>query len=122
MKLKVKLFFAFLFFSITAFSANNELVPRKGLSPLDKAKTHEAEAKKWAKMGMVDGFEDEVSEDGTTYHSNSKQGYASLSSRSCTTNIGNVTTTRGISSGRYGPKNKNNNIIVVKGDVVSVCK
>ena len=35
------------FLSLNAFAGNGELVPRKGLGPLDKAKVHEVQAQKW---------------------------------------------------------------------------
>lgn len=110
------------FLSLSAFAGNGELVPRKGLGPLDKAKVHEVQAQKWSRIGMGIEMEDEA-ENSVSQYSNTSSG-RSLGGRSknCSTNIGNVAAQKGASSGRYGPKNKNNNVVVVKGDVINVCK
>lgn len=44
------------FLSLSAFAGNGELVPRKGLYSLDKAKVHEVQAQKWwDRHGYRDG-------------------------------------------------------------------
>ena len=116
------LFGASCFLSLNAFAGNGELVPRKGLGPLDKAKVHEVQAQKWSRIGMGIEMENEA-EDSVSQYSNTSGGSAfGGHSKNCSTNIGNVATQKGASSGRYGPKNKNNNVVVVKGDVINVCK
>lgn len=117
------LFFTSCFLSINSFAGNNELVPRKGLGPLDRAKVQEVQAQKWSRIGhnmeMAENTSDSASEYGNRVNSTSGAG---IRSRYCSTNVGNVATQKGVSSGRYGPQNKNNNIVVVKGDVINVCK
>ena len=40
------------FFAVGSFAGNNdELVPRKGLGPLDKAKVNNVQAQKWSRVG-----------------------------------------------------------------------
>lgn len=116
------LFGASCFLSFNVFAGNGELVPRKGLGPLDKAKVHEVQAQKWSRIGMGIEMENEA-ENSVSQYSNTSGGSAfGGRSKNCSTNIGNVAAQKGASSGRYGPKNKNNNVVVVKGDVINVCK
>ncbi|QOF67569.1 hypothetical protein IFE17_10685 [Actinobacillus sp. GY-402] len=104
-------------FSTSTFSASSELAPRQGMSPLDKAKVHSVQAQNWAKMGKAGYDAEEVTERSTEGSS-----VSGIGSRSCTTNIGTTTTKSGVSSGKYGPSKNSDNIVIIKGDVVSLCK
>ena len=84
------LFGASCFLSLNAFAGNGELVPRKGLGPLDKAKVHEVQAQKWSRIGMGIEMENEA-EDSVSQYSNTSGGSAfGGRSKNCSTNIGNV--------------------------------
>ena len=52
-----------MFLSFNAFAGNGELVPRKGLGPLDKAKVHEVQAQKWSRIGMGIEMENEAEDE-----------------------------------------------------------
>ena len=110
-----------LFFGISS-SIAAELVPRKGMGPLDQAKVQKVQAQKWSRLASFDDMGSEFDSDSTS--STSTTGTSSIGgrSKSCVTNVGNVAQKKGLSSGRYGPKNKNDNVVVIKGDVVNVCK
>ena len=101
------------FLSLNTFAGNGELVPRKGLGPLDKAKVHEVQAQKWSRIGMGIEMEDEAENSVSQYNNTSSGSSFGGRSKNCSTNVGNVTAQKGASSGRYGPKNKNNNVVVV---------
>ena len=106
----------------TSFSIAAELAPRKGMGPLDQAKVQKVQAEKWSKMSSLDEMGEGV--DSSLIYSTSTSGVSGIGgrSKSCVTNVGNVAPKKGLSSGRYGPKNKNDNVVVIKGDVVNVCK
>ena len=105
--------------SISTYAATNELAPRRGQSPSTKAKINSILAENWGRKGL-DGSEYSNDDD---YIQESQSDNKFGGSRNCTTNIGVVKEQRGISSGRYGPKNnKDNRPIVIKGDVISLCK
>ena len=113
-----------LFFGISS-SIAAELAPRKGMGPLDQAKVQKVQAQKWSRVASFDDMGSEFDGDSTTSTSStSTTGTSSIGgrSKSCVTNVGNVAQKKGLSSGRYGPKNKNDNVVVIKGDVVNVCK
>ncbi|OOF35859.1 MULTISPECIES: hypothetical protein [Rodentibacter] len=117
----VMLYFGLCYLSMNAFAGNDELVPRKGLGPLDRAKVNQVQAQKWSRIGIGMEMGGDAQDSVSQYGNSSSVGSSSLSrTRNCSTNIGNVTTQKGVSSGRYGPKN--NNVVVVKGDVINVCK
>lgn len=112
------------FFAVGSFAGNNdELVPRKGLGPLDKAKVNNVQAQKWSRVGMGMDFGDDQADDArnTTNSAGTAGSYGGMRSRNCSTNVGTIQTQKGAGSGRYGPRSKGN-IVVVKGDVISVCK
>lgn len=123
--------FAFCVFLVfvahTALSANSnsgggQLIPQQGMSALDRAKINSVQAQNWSKMGKyASTANDNVENYATTYGTNGI-GSRTIGSNTCVTNIGTSTTTKGVSSGRYGPGRKSNNIVVVKGDVISLCK
>lgn len=106
-------------FSTSTFSApqSQELAPRQGMSPLERAKVHSVQAQNWAKIGKS-GYDAEEITERTTEGSS----VSGIGSRSCTTNIGTTTTKSGVSSGKYGPSKNSDNIVIIKGDVVSLCK
>ena len=56
-----------MFLSFNAFAGNGELVPRKGLGPLDKAKVHEVQAQKWSRIGMGIEMENEAEDSVSQY-------------------------------------------------------
>jgi len=100
-----------------AFAAS-ELAPRKTLGPLDRAKVLQVESKMW----LQNNGGGNAVQDTTTLTSPG-------GSKACVTNVGvpqqaNATTP----GGRFGPQNpfapqnSKDNIVVVKGDVISVCK
>lgn len=116
------IFFSISFFAVSSFAGNNEeLVPRKGLGPLDRAKVNNVQAQKWARIGMGIGEGDEQADDTRNNANSMSSGYGGMRSRNCSTNVGTIQNQKGASSGRYGPRGKGN-IVVVKGDVISVCK
>ena len=105
-------------------AGNSELAPRKAMTPLDRAKIHSVQAQNWGRQGI---FNDGDVEDGETATNSSETVRSSNtygSSKSCVTNIGTTHTNRNeMSSGRYGPQNnKKQQPIVIKGDVISLCK
>ncbi|HBO39439.1 MAG TPA: hypothetical protein DD638_12340 [Pasteurellaceae bacterium] len=104
-------------FTNSVFSASSELAPRIGMSPLDRAKVHSVQAQNWARIGTAEADANNVSDSATTTSGNS-----AIGSKNCTTNIGTTTVNKGLSSGRYGPNSRSDNIVVVKGDVISLCK
>ncbi|MBN6065426.1 hypothetical protein HYE66_02990 [Aggregatibacter actinomycetemcomitans] len=113
-----------LLFSVFAYAAGSgpsELAPRIGMSPLDRAKIHSVQAQNWARMGTAEADAEDVSD---SADSNTPGGISSSigGSRNCTTNIGTRSAAKGISSGKYGPSRNSDNIVVVKGDVISLCK
>jgi hypothetical protein len=84
--------------------------PRKEIDPWDKAKVTHIEAKQW----MLAAPE--------TTRSDSVTG-AIPGKRSCTTNIG-VTAQRAPKQQppRFGPQAQQNQLVVVTGDVINVCR
>lgn len=110
-----------LFFCISS-SIAAELAPRKGIGPLDQAKVQKVQAQKWSRMSTFDDMGSEFNDNSTSSTSTTGVGGISGRSKGCVTNVGNVVQKKGLSSGRYGPKNKNDNVVVIKGDVVNVCK
>ena len=103
-------------------AGNSELAPRKTMSPLDRAKIHSVQAQNWGTLGSFD--EDTVEETATNNSETVRSSNTYGSSKSCVTNIGTTHTNRNeMSSGRYGPQNnKKQQPIVIKGDVISLCK
>ena len=110
-----------LFFCISS-SIAAELSPRKGIGPLDQAKVQKVQVQKWSRMSTFDDMGSEFDDNSTSSTSTTGVGGISGRSKGCVTNVGNVVQKKGLSSGRYGPKNKNDNVVVIKGDVVNVCK
>ena len=112
-----------LLFSVTqVIAANSELAPRKTMSTLDRAKIHSVQAQNWGMQGNFteDAVEETANNNSETVRSSNTYG----SSKSCVTNIGTTHTNKNeLSSGRYGPQNnKKQQPIVIKGDVISLCK
>lgn len=125
-KILPSLLFSLCLYPAQVFAANSELAPRKGMSPLDRAKIHSVQAQNWSRIGVMKDADVDSSSDtdngtssGTT---SSNSGVRGVGSKTCNTNIGTTTTKKGVSSGRFGPKNDSDKIIVVKGDVISLCK
>ncbi|WP_243647868.1 hypothetical protein [Cricetibacter osteomyelitidis] len=88
------------------------------MSPLDRAKIHSVQAQNWSRIGRYAAMEGDDESSTTTTNS----GVSGVGSKTCNTNIGTTTAQKGVSSGRYGPNNNSNKIIVVKGDIISLCK
>ena len=111
-----------LLISFSVFSAQSELAQRIGMSPLDRAKVNSVQAQNWARIGMSEADAENMAESAESTASTSRSGVGALGSRNCTTNIGTTTVATGTSSGRYGPSRNTNKTVVVKGDVISLCK
>jgi len=101
-------------FASSALAA--DLAPRRDSSPLDRAKVLSVESKRWLGYGATGRTTD------TTIQP------SAVGTRVCTTNVGvppQATTPAGQYGPRpnqYGPGNNGDNIVVVSGDVISVCK
>lgn len=122
-KVNILILFLMGLLSEAVIAANGELAPRKGMGPLDQAKVHKVQAQKWSKMAVLEEIGSDMEAGSNNYSTTSgSNGNGIGRSKSCVTNVGNITTQKGASSGRYGPKNKNDNVVVIKGDVVNVCK
>ncbi|AKS65544.1 hypothetical protein NJ8700_09110 [Aggregatibacter aphrophilus NJ8700] len=111
-----------LLISFSVFSAQSELAQRIGMSPLDRAKVNSVQAQNWARIGMSEADAENMAESAKSTASTSRSGVGAHGSRNCTTNIGTTNVTKGISSGRYGPSRNTNKNVVVKGDVINLCK
>ena len=98
-----------------------ELARRKDMSPLDRAKVQSSMSKRWLNYGATGGTRENrttLSERSITNEVDKGLGGSSA----CITNIGTVQQNQGISSGRYGPSSNKDNIVVITGDLINVCK
>lgn len=96
--------------------AGGELAPRRDMSPLDRAKVLSVESKRWLGFGATGRTTDTTLTPGT------------VGARVCTTNVGvpptntNSTGQYGPQQNAYGPQSRTDNIVVVSGDIISLCK
>ena len=97
-----------------AVATAQELAPRKDMSALDRAKTHSVMSKRWLGFGAT--------QQTTDTSSTAMPTAGSVGGKVCTTNVGVPVEQTGVSSGRYGPRAQKDNIVVVKGDIISICK
>ncbi len=82
--------------------------PRKDIDPWDKAKVQHLEAKRWSQTGPQ-----------TTRTDTVVGGIPGQ--RSCTTNVGAAPPPPD-KQPRFGPQQQKNQLVVVTGDVINVCK
>lgn len=99
------------FLMIAGTAQAQELAPRKDMGAVDRAKVHTVMSKRWLGFGVTERTMDTPMAPGTIG-----------AKSSCTVNIGTPAEQTGRSSGRYGPNPNKDNIVVVTGDVISVCK
>ena len=119
--LKVTLVFCFTSMAATAFAQQQSPTPRKTMSPLDQSKVSVVQAKRWVNFGaneQIDNVQQIQQQRGMN---------GPIGSKACITNIGTTTQPNGASgfTPRYGPASTDPNkgrIVVVKGDVINVCK
>lgn len=88
------------------------------MGAVEQAKVHSVLSKQWVpkKTGTQP-----INRQDVVNVQNSTSG---IGSKNCVTNIGTSNSnSNSLSSGRYGPSNDNkDNIIAIKGDVISICK
>lgn len=96
-----------------------ELAKRKDMSALERAKVQSVMSKRWLGFGVTQKTTDTATAPAIT-----ESGIrSSINSTVCTTNIGvPQDNNTGLSAGRYGPSANKDNIVVVTGDVISICK
>ncbi len=92
-----------------AAAGQGDPTPRKDIDPWDKAKVTHIEAKRWALTGPETTRTDTVAG-------------GVPGKRSCTTNIGAAGQPAAKPPLRFGPQAQKNQLVVVTGDVINVCK
>ena len=95
--------------------AGGELAPRRDMAPLDRAKVLSVESKRWLGFGATARTTDTTLTPST------------VGARVCTTNVGvppnnNPAGQYGPQQNAYGPQSRTDNIVVVSGDIISLCK
>ncbi|GAA0724814.1 hypothetical protein [Dokdonella soli] len=100
--------------AVPAF-AGGELAQRRDMSPLDRAKVLNVESKRWLGYGS------------TGQTTSTTMVPSTVGARVCTTNVGVPANTApvgqyGPQQNAYGPQSRKDNIVVVSGDIISLCK
>jgi hypothetical protein len=96
--------------------AGGELAQRRDISPLDRAKVLNVQSKRWLGFGATAQTTDTTIVPST------------VGARVCTTNVGvppQTTQNAGQNFGphnQFGPHAQQDNIVVVSGDIISLCK
>lgn len=83
----------------TALARNNDVLPRNGIDPWDKAKVNQAESRNWLNRDA--------------------QRMLPSEKKNCQANVATQQQPQGP---QYGTQAKQNQVVVVKGDVINVCK
>lgn len=95
--------------------AGGELAQRRDISPVDRAKVMNVQSKRWLGFGSTAQTTDTTIVPGT------------VGARVCTTNVGTLPK-QANNSLNYGPQNQfgphppQDNIVVVSGDIINLCK
>lgn len=112
--------FSFLIALLTLTTAEGwaaELAQRRDISPTDRAKVLSVQSKRWLGFGTTGQTTDNTIVPST------------VGARVCTTNVG-VPPGTGSTAGntgfgpqnRFGPQAQKDNIVVVSGDIINLCK
>lgn len=101
--------------SASVAHAGGDLAQRRDLSPLDRAKVLSVESKRWLGFGATAPTTDTTIVPST------------VGARVCTTNVGvpqqpSTAGQYGPQANAYGPQSRTDNIVVVSGDIISLCK
>ena len=91
----------------TAVAQQKDVTPRKDMDPWDRSKVKQVEAKRWTRFGA-----DATRTDTVSGNIPGKQ--------SCSTTIGSAPPPA--NQPRFGPQQQKNQIVVVTGSVINVCK
>lgn len=95
--------------------AGGELAQRRDISPVDRAKVLSVQSKRWLGFGSTAQTTDTTIVPST------------VGARVCTTNVGTPPkqTNSGLNFGpqnQFGPHQQQDNIVVVSGDIINLCK